>query len=345
MISPELGSLPDRFLLAELPDGGVVVDLASGDYLHINKSASTICRVLLDPNRPGDEIDEIARLLGINPALAEQHMRSVLSALAHPRTRRQPRESLQYSPSKSGFELLYDGRAVLHLDPEGRELTLVAPVSALPASIDSFVRQILPRIAFLNGVTVLHGAVVEQGSEAVAIAGLSGAGKSTTAGALIDAGARPIADDLIVVMRRADHVVVLEHAEQSLNAWAAQASRALASRLVASAADFPKTMTGRETRLTGIWFLDRSQRRPDPTISKERLPASRTLLRVLANSFVGSSDWGRHLRSTQHLASTTPGYELTVPDTLPALRAAARDQRTNVASYLFGATGSDDNQA
>jgi len=344
MIPSELGALSRRFLLAEFRDGGVVVDVESGDYLHINKSASTICRVLLNPTLAKDGIGETARLLGIDRQLAEQHIRGVLCALAEPRTRRASQERLQYTTSSSGFDLCYDERVVLHLDPDGQTITLAAPVSTLPASLDSFVRQVLPRVAFLKGMTVLHGAVVEQGADAVAIAGTSGAGKSTTAGALIDAGARSIADDLIVVIGRADHVVVPESAERSLNAWAAQTTHILRSDSAASTADFPRDMTGPETRLTGIWFLDRSQRRPDPQIRKDRLPPSRVLLRVLANSFVGSKDWSRHVRATQHLASTTAGYEITVPDTVEALASAARNQTTNVASYLSDGTGSDGNQ-
>lgn len=345
MISPELGSLPRRFLLAEFRDGGVVVDVESGDYLHINRAASTICRVLLNPGLSGDAIREIARLLGIESALAEQHVGAVLSALVEPRTRRAPRESLQYTASGSGFDLRYEGRVVLHLDPAGQSVTLAAPVSTLPASLDSFVRQILPRVAFLAGMTVLHGAVVEQGPNAVAIVGPSGAGKSTTAGALVREGARSIADDLIVVIAHADHVVVPEGAERRLNAWAARTTELLGSGSTASTDDFPREITGPETRLTGIWFLDRSQRRSEPGIRKERLPPSRVLLRVLANSFVGSKDWSRHLRATQHLASTTAGYELTVPDTVAALVAAVQDQTTNVASYLSDDTASDGSQA
>jgi len=345
MISPDLGLLAGKFLLAELADGGVVVDVESGDYLHINRSAAAICRVLLNAGSPEDAIAETARVLAIDPGLAEQHVRGVLAALEQPRSRRAPRESLQYSASSSGFELCYDGRPVLQVDPEGRDIALVAPVSALPAPVDSFVRQILPRIAFLQGVMVLHGAVVEHGAETVAISGLSGAGKSTTAGALVEAGGRSIADDLIVVVPRADHVAVPEGAERSLNAWAARASRALASGSTASTRDFPQPTSGPFTRLTGIWFLDRNQRRPEPTIRKERLPPSRVLLRVLANSFVGSAEWDRHLRATQHLASTTAGYELAVPDTIAALRSAAQAQTTKVASYLSDVPASDDNQA
>jgi hypothetical protein len=68
--------------------------------------------------------------------------------------------------------------------------------------------QVLPFVAGLHGRELLHagGVVVERG--AIAICGPSGAGKTTLTRALIDAGARFLADDVVALARDDDGTVV-----------------------------------------------------------------------------------------------------------------------------------------
>jgi hypothetical protein len=59
-----------------------------------------------------------------------------------------------------------------------------------------------------RGVTCLHGSVVAIGDFAVVLIGQSGAGKSTTAAGLLRLGARPLSDDLAVVVEREGRFLV-----------------------------------------------------------------------------------------------------------------------------------------
>ncbi|MBI2566492.1 MAG: hypothetical protein HYV63_05615 [Candidatus Schekmanbacteria bacterium] len=60
----------------------------------------------------------------------------------------------------------------------------------------------------LRQVLCMHGAVVERDGAAIALLGLAGAGKSTLAASLIQRGFALVADDLVVLERHGDDVVV-----------------------------------------------------------------------------------------------------------------------------------------
>jgi hypothetical protein len=67
--------------------------------------------------------------------------------------------------------------------------------------------QVLPFVAALHGRELLHAGGVVVGEEAVAILGPSGRGKSTLVGALVQAGASFMADDVIAIESRPPHVL------------------------------------------------------------------------------------------------------------------------------------------
>ncbi|MBX3466785.1 MAG: serine/threonine protein kinase [Planctomycetes bacterium] len=60
----------------------------------------------------------------------------------------------------------------------------------------------------LRGVPCLHASAVDVDGGAIALAGESGAGKSTTAAALVRAGARLLTDDTVTLVRSGEDVVV-----------------------------------------------------------------------------------------------------------------------------------------
>lgn len=60
----------------------------------------------------------------------------------------------------------------------------------------------------IRGVTCLHASAVEVAGGAIAFAGESGAGKSTTAAALVRAGARLLTDDTVTLVRSGEDVMV-----------------------------------------------------------------------------------------------------------------------------------------
>jgi hypothetical protein len=88
--------------------------------------------------------------------------------------------------------------------------------------------QVLPLVAVLRGLEVLHASAVVLGAGAVALCGHSGAGKSSVAAAFLDRGAALLADDVLALEPRGAGVLAhpgprlmnLRHAEQRVRAAA-----------------------------------------------------------------------------------------------------------------------------
>lgn len=94
----------------------------------------------------------------------------------------------------------YDDTGLFEIDPSGRRITWFAPegVDEVRARKDVLGRVIA--LAFQQaGVLTLHGSAVDLGGRALCFVAPKFHGKSTTAAALVDAGATLLADDLVVV--------------------------------------------------------------------------------------------------------------------------------------------------
>ena len=68
--------------------------------------------------------------------------------------------------------------------------------------------QVLPLVAGLNGVEMLHAGAVRVGDVAIALLGPSGTGKSSLVTALVNRGARLLTDDVLALDGRSRRVVV-----------------------------------------------------------------------------------------------------------------------------------------
>jgi hypothetical protein len=93
------------------------------------------------------------------------------------------------------------------ISPDARRLRCI-PEQAREADWQRFlVAQVLPFAAALNGLEVLHASGVAFGSRAIALAGPSGAGKTSLALALARLGAAALADDVLALEQREDRVL------------------------------------------------------------------------------------------------------------------------------------------
>jgi HPr Serine kinase C-terminal domain len=87
-----------------------------------------------------------------------------------------------------------------HLIADGGRRVLMAPGTVSEVLWHRYVcGQVLPLAASLQGLEVLHAAAVSVSGRAVALAGASGAGKSSIATRLLVRGARLLADDVIAL--------------------------------------------------------------------------------------------------------------------------------------------------
>ncbi|MBL4673517.1 MAG: hypothetical protein JKX81_14755 [Arenicella sp.] len=89
-----------------------------------------------------------------------------------------------------------------YISMDGSKVVSSKPDAIPDSDVDSFVLgPILGCVLRLRGRVCLHASVLESNGKAFAMIGHKGAGKSTTAAALLEAGARLISDDVAVIHR------------------------------------------------------------------------------------------------------------------------------------------------
>jgi hypothetical protein len=153
--------------------------------------------------------------------------------------------------------------------------------------------QVLPLLAVLRGVEVLHAAAVELEGRTVALIATSGVGKSSTAAHLVARGARFVADDGLGIELADGQLGVhpgprtLNLPEEQLDAIEPDRRARLGRRLGESPVGgrvevhLEPPTAGRVPALAGIAFLERSG-----TGVGSLLPATDAARRVLANCHV-----------------------------------------------------------
>lgn len=123
------------------------------------------------------------------------------------------------------LRLVYDDTGTFEISPDGSRIRWWAP-----AGVDEIRarKDVLGRVFALafhcGGVLTLHGSAVERHGVGLCFLAPKYHGKSTTAAALVDAGATLLADDLVVVEPR-DGGIVLRPTLSTLHLWPDAAER------------------------------------------------------------------------------------------------------------------------
>ena len=333
MISPNM--FRQRFAIATFADGGVLVDTDTGNYCRLNVSAAALCEAMENSTSIDEAITYTADRLLISRITAAEYIEGILTNLEMGGIRKVSSEPLRYvfSP-EGGYDLCYEGNRILHVDDQGRQLRLIAESASLGFSIHAFIRHIVPKIASLKGLVVLHGSAVANGPRAIAMCGVSGAGKTTTAKILSKYERELIAEDLLVVAPGETAARIFKKGEQVLNEWSTSAAKLFESNrdAIADTSSLSTAGSGPTVELESIWLMDAGRRVDSDTLEKTPLCASEVLLRMLENSFMGAASWRHHLEMTRRLVATTESYEIKVPNTLSRLEKAIALQITNSAS-------------
>ena len=112
----------------------------------------------------------------------------------------EPGVGVKLTRHDSGLRLTFDDTGTFDISPDGSTISWCPP--SLP-DMDAARKDVLGRVLsvclHLQGSMVLHGSAVDLDGHAVAFLAPKFHGKSTTAAALVDSGARLLADDLVVV--------------------------------------------------------------------------------------------------------------------------------------------------
>jgi hypothetical protein len=318
----------DRYLVGSFPSGGVVVDLETGNYYKVDAEAAATCAALAR----GDEDEaatELVSRFGIARAHAERIVADTRAGLETAPVVGVPTGPYHFYREEGGFGLWHNGERVL-IVTDG-ELEILAPPErrAAPSPhLEFYVRALAPKILFIRGVSVLHASACAANGKLVAFAGMSGAGKTTTVRAFVDAGARPISEDLVVLQPGSRRPSVVLDGEARVHAWARSVSERLAAgEALVSSKDLTTVTNGTNEVLDMVHFLDATRRHAGPNFEPRTLNEPDGLLALMANDFLGDSSrdgWRRYFRVAEVMAADLDLIELNAPAGLSNLAAAAR---------------------
>jgi hypothetical protein len=327
----------DRFAVEILADGGIAIDLATGDYTRMNRTAASICRVLAAANDETQVAAKVAAALGIPAEEAVRAIDAVEKSLARPATRGRPPGDFRYEPEagREGYLLFSGGIPRLRARADGTAVRLVGG-RGRTAEIYEYVRAIAPKLIFLRGGAVVHGAACVTGGSLRAYCGESGAGKTTTARAFARAGGQLFSEDLLVLTGAAP-AEVLVLGENLVHGWARESAERLAAdpELELGTSSLLERLSGQTRTIDEIWMLDVRRRGREDAISTRALPATEAAAAIMACLFLGAATdagWRRFLSTSAALAAAVPIFVADVPEGVDRLAAAASRYTENSAS-------------
>lgn len=326
----------DRFAVELIGDDGILIDLASGSFFHLNPTASKACVALQQSTARAEAIARLAASMALAAEDAAAVIDDIQGQLTGQGVRTATAGPFRYRRHEEGYALEENGKPILTTDPAGEKLRLHARPDALKFRLVDYVRAMTPKLLYLRGIRVLHASACELREGVVAFSGRSGAGKTTTARAFQSAGGRLISEDLVVLAANPAATVIVD-GEKRAHDWAAATADEFARDLepaldCGALADVQRA--GSLVPLTSIWFVDNS-RRSGETFRQRALSVIDGVLALLANNFLGSDgaeSWRRHIRETHAIAGQVALREFTMPEGVDRLAAAARAYATKTAS-------------
>jgi hypothetical protein len=327
-----------RFLLARYERGGVVIDLESGNYYRVNRTAALVCDALLRTPDSTAAATSVASELGIDEQEAGRVVEQVVAGLNVPGVRGEIQGSYHFYPNDAGYELRHGENRVLDISADGARLRIAAGAPQLPASqLELYVRSLAPKLLFQSDVSVLHASSCVAAGRLIAFAGVSRAGKTTTARAFSAAGATLVSEDLVVLAPGQASSLVITDGERRVHDWAAAVTAQLVAapdRPASTAALASATTQGPTTRLDAILFMD-SSRREGREFRIAPLEEADALAELLRHDFLGASEggaWRRFFRAAEVLLGQIDAHVMWAPAGVDGLAAAAARYISRTAS-------------
>jgi hypothetical protein len=314
-----------RYAFARFPAGGLLLDLGSGELYSLNDSAAFIWERWLQ-GLPAEAVaDRLALDYGLQPAEARRDVAQALSP------ERLPGEDIEreyrYERDANGYLVSRRGTPLLAVDEDGRRLQLRQGSSLSVAELGTVLQAVAPKLIALRGHFVLHCSAVLVGGAVTAFCGDSGAGKTTTAKAAVQAGATLLCEDKLVLRVEEDEVITLAGGEKVIRAWAEAAVPALTRGAPADCSPLDDIRDGRGLPLVEVGFLS-AARRVGTVIAARPMTGPEAAGAIFRSSFYGSDDpeaWQRQFKTSVRIGGCVASFELTVPDGLttvgPAIRA------------------------
>ena len=323
----------DRYVLEILADGAILLDLESGMIFQLNSSAAFIWQRVLAGRTLAEVCRDMVRAFGIGEEAAHA---DADAALGLPETSPAPEAEtpFRYELVDRVYRFSDAERELLEVSPHDRRLRVLSGFDA--ARVHLYLTSITPKIAALMGLTLLHAsAVVDTRGTATLFVGPSGAGKTTTARALVRAneGWRLLAEDKVVlrpepVQGDGERVVAVLEGERHIHTWMAEACDRLGPGGETSCPldALGMAATGTAFPTERILLIERTRRRSG-SLDLSPLGQTAAAREIFRSAFYGShlaDEWRRQLRTTAALGRTAPTFLANMPDGLDALDAMAR---------------------
>jgi hypothetical protein len=314
----------ERYALAEATGGGLLLDLISGSVLELNESADFAWKNHLAGLPMAAIVNAYAQRYSLDDPTAQAH---VVAALDLSLPSGSTLESdFRYERAAGGYRVLALQQAVFELDAAGDWIRLVPNVDVAPDRLRYLLRALAPKLLGLRGQTVLHASAVELNDGLVAFSGLSGSGKTTTARAFADAGARLVCEDRVLLRLSESEIEVPTGSEQAITEWVHHCADELSTRHQAPCGGLDRVSDGVSLPLREIGFLDLRRRFGNRYAVTPLTPVGAAGA-VFRNTFYGSDmpgDWMRLLNVAAVIGMRIRGSDLVLPDGLDRLRNVAQ---------------------
>lgn len=227
--------------------------------------------------------------------------------------------------TRAGFRLAFDDTGTFDISNDGHAIRWAMPPNV---NLDSVRKDVLGRVASvclqLDGMSVLHGSAVRIGREAIVFLAPKFHGKSTTAAALVDRGARLLADDLVAVT--ADGIPHVAPSVPVVQLWRDSASRVAqhasdrgdgTSIKIQRGWDDTRRRATAPVRFGAAYLLAPFVDDPARHVQRVQLRAVAAPLALLGQAKIGAllgTAWrSRMLARLTAVAATVPVYQLDVP--------------------------------
>jgi hypothetical protein len=335
---------PGSYALEKFSSGGLLLDLQSGGFFTLNESATFIWASWLE----GVPVTKIAEALAANhdlpPAAARDDVTRTLKIEPKDANTLPPPGEFLYQRSTKGYVFSRGGKPLLTIDESGDSIELNKSAAMGSIDIRSVLQAISPKLIALRGDFVLHASGVVLDGAIVAFSGESGAGKTTTARALVRAGASPFCEDKLIVREVEGRAEGLIDAEERIWLWTEATAGELATGSRASCLGLDGRRNDQWIPLREIGLIDVT-RRAGKSMSATTLTPVESASSIFRNAFYGSdvrADWKRQLQDAAAVARATRAYDLIMPNGTAALDVVAADLADSRSLEAFRRLDRDD---
>lgn len=314
------------FEFVRVDSGGLLLDLASGSLFHLNESAALIWEASLGGATTADVARTLVRSYGLPPATADADVRAALDIDPAAGLPAPPSGDFLYERATDGYVFSRAGMPFLLVDDRGETIRLHEESRFDASEVEAALTSVAPKLLALRGNFLLHASAVIIDGAAFVVAGESGAGKTTTARALVAAGAQPLAEDKLVIRGGPGRSETFASCESDIERWSQRVHGDLSRGTTIRCPDVEQICTGATVPIVEIGFID-ATRRAGESIASVQLTTVHAAGALFGNSFCGSDvagDWRRNLHAAIVIARGSAAFDLTMPAGAEPLAAAAR---------------------